>query len=631
MKIKLPDGSSLKVRKGSTVKEVAEKIGSRLAKAAVAGKVNDELVGLNHEVNSGDEVRIITYEDDEGKEVFNHSASHAMALAIKRLFPETKFTIGPAIDNGFYYDVKLGHALKPEDLEKIQEELNKVVKQDLSFEKEVLSKKKALKHYEDNPFKQEIIKEDGGKKFTFYKVGGFKDLCRGPHVPSTGKLKAVKVLKTSGAYWRGDADNEQLQRVYGVAFPSKKKLKQHLKMLEEAEKRDHRKIGKEMKLFSFHEEAPGMPFWHPKGMIIWNELMSFWREEHEKAGYQLIKTPIILKKSLWEKSGHWENYRENMYTLTIDEQEYAIKPMNCPGAMLMYNEHVHSYKEFPLRIGEVGLVHRHELSGVLSGLFRVRSFHQDDAHLFMTEDQITREIIGVLELVDKFYKTLGLEYSLELSTRPDKSIGSDKQWGTATKALREALDEWGSEYDVNEGEGAFYGPKIDVHLTDALGRTWQCATIQLDMALPERFDLTYVGEDNKKHRPVMVHRVIYGALERFIGILVEHFAGKFPLWLAPVQVKVLSISDQQNKYAARVVKDMRENGLRVEDDFSANTLEYKVRQAQLEKVPYIVVVGGKEVKNKTIAVRTLDGKVEYGVKTKEFIKKRVKEVEGKKL
>ncbi|MBR9678442.1 MAG: threonine--tRNA ligase [Nanoarchaeota archaeon] len=627
MKIKLPDGSIMESPKGPSVKKIAEKIGSGLAKAALAGMVDDELVDLDYKLEKDSNVKIITYKNPKGKEVFNHSASHAMALAIKKVFPKTLFTIGPAIENGFYYDIKLDKNLTPEDLKEVQKELDKIIKQDLPFNKEKLSKKEALIFYKKNKFKQEIIKEQKGD-LSFYSLGSFKDLCKGPHVPSTTYLKAVKVMKSSAAYWRGDASKDALQRVYGIAFPDKKDLKNYLKMLEEAEKRDHRKIGKEMGLFSFHEEAPGMPFWQPKGMALWNELMDFWREEHRKAGYHEIKTPLMLNKKLWVKSGHWKNYRESMYTLKIDKQDYAIKPMNCPGCMLWYGEKTHSYKELPLRVGEVGLVHRHELSGVLSGLFRARCFHQDDAHIFMTPDQIKTEILGVLKLVDKFYKTFGFDYTLELSTRPKKSIGTAKQWETTTKRLKEALDSTGKDYKVNEGEGAFYGPKIDVHVKDALGRYWQCATIQLDMSLPERFDLNYIGKDNSKHRPIMIHRVIYGSLERFIGILVEHYAGKFPLWLSPTQIKVLSVSDKHDDHAQKIA-DQLSKKFRVETDFESKTVQYKIRQAQIERVPYTILIGDKEVNKKTLAVRTLAGKVGFGVKLKDFIKKLEKEVHEK--
>lgn len=560
-----------------------------------------------------------------------HSASHVLAEAVKELFPEVKLAIGPAIEDGFYYDFDKETPFTPEDLKNIQKKMREIIKKNEKFEKIEMSYAEAKKQLKDEPYKLELLKElkDKGEKISFYKSGNFMDLCAGPHVESTGDIKAYKLLKVAGAYWRGNSDNKQLQRIYGTAFESKEELKEYLRLREEAEKRDHRKLGKKLELFSFHEEAPGMAFFLPKGMIVWNELVGFWRKEHEKAGYVEIKTPILMNRHLWETSGHWDNYRENMYTTVIDDMDYAIKPMNCPGSFLVYKEKTHSYREFPLKMGEIGLVHRHELSGVLSGLFRVRSFHQDDAHIFMTEDQIMEEVLGVLNLAERFYSQFGLDYSLELSTRPEKSIGTDNQWEKATNGLKQALEKKGKEYSINEGDGAFYGPKIDLHIKDALGRTWQCGTVQLDMSNPERFDLTYEGDDGKKHRPVMIHRVIYGSLERFFGVLVEHYAGKFPLWLSPVQVRLLPIADRHIDFCKEVMEQMQYAGLRVELDDKAETINKKVRNAQVQQVNYILVIGDNEVKSKTVNVRTRDNKIHGEKKPDAFIKELLKEIEFK--
>ena len=487
--------------------------------------------------------------------------------------------------------------------------MKKIVKEKLEFSRIDLPSDEAKEKQKHEPYKVEMIDELGDDTVSLYKNGDFVDLCKGPHVPHTGKIKAFKLTKLAGAYWRGKAENKQLQRVYGVAFPDKKQLKEYLNMLEEAEKRDHRKIGKELKLFSLHEEGPGFPFFKPKGMIIFNKLLEFWREEHTKENYQEIKTPIMLSKELWKRSGHWDNYRENMYTSEIEDHAYAIKPMNCPGGMLMFKEDIHSYRDFPLRVGEIGLVHRHELSGTLGGLFRVRAFHQDDAHIFMTEEQIRSEILDLIKLIDRMYSTFGLTYHMELSTRPEKSIGSDEQWEAETEGLRSALEDTGREYVINEGDGAFYGPKIDFHIKDCLGRTWQCGTIQLDMSLPERFELTYEGKDNQKHRPVMIHRVIFGSIERFLGILIEHYAGKFPLWMNPLQVRVLTVADRLNDYAEEVVSKLRSEGIRSEVDSRSESVSKKVREAQLEKINYILVVGEKELENNKVNVRTRDNEV----------------------
>jgi len=628
IKIKLPDGSIKEFEKGITPIEIAKKISERLTSAAVAAKVNGELVDLNTPIEKDSDFEILTFDSKEGKSVFWHSSSHVMAQAVKRLFPEAVLTIGPSIEEGFYYDFDF-RPFSPDDLKKIEEEMGKIVKENLKFERKELTKEEAKKKFKDNNYKLELIDEAEGKIST-YSQGEFIDLCRGPHIPSTGKIKAFKLLKTSGAYWKGDAKNKQLQRIYGISFPESKMLKDYLTMLEEAEKRDHRKIGKELDLFSFHEEAPGMPFFHEKGMIIWNTLLDFWREEHRKAGYVEIKTPIILNKKLWLQSGHWEHYKENMYFTKIDDADYAVKPMNCPGGMLVYKTKVHSYKEFPLRVAEIGLVHRHELSGVLSGLFRVRCFHQDDAHIFVTEEQLADEIKNVVKLVDHFYKDIfKFDYHVELSTMPENHMGDEKLWELAEKTLQKALEDMNIKFKVNPGDGAFYGPKIDFHIKDAIGRTWQCATCQLDFQMPLKFELTYDGADGKKHIPVMLHRVIYGSLERFIGILVEHYAGKFPLWLSPVQAIILPIADRHVSYAKQVAKKMFDNGIRVEVDDRAETTPKKVRDAEVRKVNYILVVGDKEVQNKTVNVRTRNNEILGEKKVDEFLVKIKKEIEDK--
>jgi len=568
----------------------------------------------------------------ENLNTLRHSASHILAHAVKDLFPNAKLGIGPAIENGFYYDFNVDKPFTPEDLEKIEKRMKEIIAEDQKFERFELTYEEAKKLMKNEPYKLELIEElhKKGKPLIFYQNGRFTDLCAGPHVESTGHVKAVKLLKTSGAYWKGKSDNPQLQRIYGTAFPTEGELKEYLHRIEEAEKRDHRKLGKQLNLFSFHEEGPGFVFWHPKGMVLRNLLINYWKEEHAKENYDEVNTPILLNKNLWVRSGHWENYRENMYTTMIDNEEYAIKPMNCPGGILIYNSRVRSYRDFPWRVAELGLVHRHELSGVLSGLTRVRQFTQDDAHIYMTEDQIKDEIIKVIKLIGRMYRMFGFEYSVELSTRPEKSIGTDKQWEKATAGLQGALDELGIDYKINEGDGAFYGPKIDFHLKDAIGRTFQCGTIQLDMNLPERFDMLYDGSDGKKHRPVMIHRTVFGSIERFIGILIEHYAGKFPLWLNPVQIKILSMNEECIEYAEEVKKELVQNGFRVEIDSRAETMSKKVRDAQLEKVNYMVTVGNKEKEAKTLAIRNKEGKVSFGVKVGDFIKQLKEEVESKK-
>ncbi|MBW2987083.1 threonine--tRNA ligase [Candidatus Woesearchaeota archaeon] len=563
-------------------------------------------------------------------DTIRHSCAHIMAAAVKELFPDAKPTIGPSIEHGYYYDFDF-RPFTPEDLKKIEQKMREIIKKKLVFEKKEITKKEALEKFKDNKYKVELIEElPEDETITTYKSGDFEDLCRGPHVPDTSHIGAFKLTKVAGAYWRGDPEKGQLQRIYGTAFPTKEELKEHLRLLEEAAKRDHRKIGQKLELYSFHEEAPGMPFWHPKGMVIWNELLKYWREMHKKAGYDEVKTPIVLSKKLWQCSGHWTNFKEHMYCVNIDEFEHAIKPMNCPGGMLIYKERLHSYREFPIRNGEIGLVHRHELSGVLAGLFRVRSFHQDDAHIFMTPSQIKDEILGVIKLTAEIYERFNLGFELELSTRPEKSIGTDEQWETATKALKAALKEYGKEYRINEGDGAFYGPKIDYHIKDALGRTWQCGTIQLDMALPECFDLTYEGEDGKKHRPIMIHRTIYGSLERFIGVLVEHFAGRFPLWLSPIQVALLPIADRHIEFCNKLKEKMENEGLRVIVDDKTDTMSKKIRNAQIQQINYILVVGDKELENKTVNVRTREGEVLGEKNPNDFTKDAVKEMKERK-
>ncbi len=616
--ITLPDGSTKTFDDTPTGVDVAQSISEGFARSCVAMEINGQMRDLYQKIPEDAAVRLITTKDPEALEILRHSAAHVMAQAVLRIYKDAHLTIGPVVEDGFYYDIDMG-PLSEDDFPKIEAEMRKIVKAKLPIRRKTVSKSDALAFYQDEPYKLEMIEDLPDGTISFYEQGEFTDLCRGPHLPHTGFVKAFKLMKTSGAYWRADQNNAQLQRIYGTAFFDKKELKQHLAFLEEARKRNHRKLGERLDLFSFHDEAPGMPFFHAKGMIIWNTLLAYWREAHRRAGYVETKTPIMLNRSLWERSGHWENYRENMYTSSIDEMDYAIKPMNCPGGMLLYASKPHSYRELPLRQAEIGLVHRHEMSGVLSGLFRVRAFHQDDAHIFMTPDQIEGEILGVLRLVEEIYSTFGLGFHLELSTRPEKSIGTDEQWAQATDGLRKALDAYGREYKINEGDGAFYGPKIDVHIKDALGRTWQCGTVQLDMSLPERFDLNYVGQDNEKHRPIMIHRVIYGSIERFFGILTEHFGGKFPLWLAPVQARLLPINDELAPYANEVKAFLEAGGLRVETDDRTESLNRKIREAQLEYVPLILTIGAKEKAAGTLSVRTLDGAVQYGVPQDDFL------------
>ncbi len=616
--ITLPDGSIKQFEGQPDGAAVARSISEGLARECLAMELDGRLVDLATAIGCDARVRLITTRDPEAVEILRHSAAHVMAQAILHLYPEAHLTIGPVIEDGFYYDIDMP-PVSEDDFPRIEAEMQRLVQARIPFRRREVSKQEALALYQGEPYKLEMIEALADGTISLYEQGDFTDLCRGPHLPHTGFVRAFKLMKSSGAYWRADQSKAQLQRLYGTAFFNKKELTAHLAFIEEAKRRNHRRIGQAMALFSFHDEAPGMPFFHPKGMVIWNTLLDYWRAEHRSAGYVETKTPILLQRSLWERSGHWENYRENMYTTVVEGGDYAIKPMNCPGGMLLYNARPHSYKDLPLRAAEIGLVHRHELSGVLSGLFRVRAFHQDDAHIFMTPDQIETEILGVLRLVERIYGTFDLGFHLELSTRPPKSIGSDEAWAMATGGLQSALAAYGREYKINAGDGAFYGPKIDVHIKDALGRTWQCGTVQLDMSLPERFDLSYIGRDNERHRPIMIHRVIYGSIERFFGILVEHYAGKFPLWLAPVQATLLPINDSLVPAARGIREQLERAGLRTVVDERTESLNRKIREAQIERIPLILTVGAREAADGTVALRTLDGQVRQGIALETFI------------
>ena len=610
VKIILPDGSAKEYAAGTTLGEAVKKLSNSLAKKVLAANVNGELTDLREELVDGSEVAFLTFEEDGGKHTLRHTASHVMAQAVKRLWPEAKLAIGPAIDKGFYYDIDMEHTLTPEDLTKIEKEMSRIVKENLPITKSVMSRQEAIEFFKskNEDYKVELIEDlPEDAVISCYAQGDFIDLCAGPHVASTGKVKAFKLQSIAGAYWRGDEKNKMLQRIYGTAFEKKEELDAYLHMLEEAAKRDHRKLGKELGLFVIKEEGPGFPFFLPKGMALRNELENFWREVHHDFEYDEIRTPIILNKQLWETSGHWEHYRENMYTTIIDDEEYAIKPMNCPGGILVYQNEMHSYRDLPLRYAELGLVHRHELSGALHGLFRVRAFTQDDAHVFMLPEQMQSELMKVIELFDRIYSQFGLKYHVELSTKPDNAMGDDAIWEAATEALRNAIEAKGIDYVINPGDGAFYGPKLDYHIEDSLGRTWQCGTIQLDMNLPERFNVEYIGEDGQKHRTIMIHRACFGSMERFIGILTEHYAGAFPTWMAPVQVKVLPISEKHVEYANQLAKQMRHDYVRVEVDDRNEKIGYKIRQAQMEKVPYMLVVGDKEMEDNSVNVRKHGG------------------------
>lgn len=605
--VQLKDGSVRSVEKGTTLYDLAKSISGRLAKEAIVGEVNGQVVDLTYPIEKDVEVNILKFEDEKGADAFRHTTSHILAQAVQRLFPGTKLAIGPPIENGYYYDFDSEHIFTPEDLEKIEAEMKKIVKEGLELKRFVLPRDEALSYVskKSEDYKVELISDlPEDEVISFYEQGEFTDLCAGCHVMNTKQIKAIKLLSVAGAYWRGDEKRKMLQRIYGTSFPKAKMLEEYITMLEEAKKRDHRRLGKELKLFALREEGPGFPFFLPNGMVIKNELMDYWREIHTEAGYVEVETPLIMNRKLWETSGHWFHYKENMYTVQIDEEDYAIKPMNCPGGMLVYDMEMHSYRDFPLRIGEVGRVHRHELSGALHGLMRVRAFTQDDAHIFMLPEQIKDEIKNVAILIDTVYKKFGFSYKVELSTRPEESMGSDKEWEMAETSLQGALDELELDYKINEGDGAFYGPKIDFHLIDCLGRSWQCGTIQLDLQLPQRFDLTYVGQDGEKHRPIVIHRVVYGSIERFIGILIEHYAGKFPVWLAPVQVKILPIADRHHDYAYELKEQMAKMGIRVVVDGRSEKIGYKIREAQLQKVPYMIIIGDKEVEMENISVRS---------------------------
>jgi threonyl-tRNA synthetase len=607
IRITLKDGQMVEYSPGVTPLEVARSLSSRLAKEVVVARVNGRLQGLGESLTEDTSLELLSFEDEEARPVYRHSTSHVLAQAVKRLYPEARLAIGPAIADGFYYDFDVPQAFTPEGLERIEQEMRTIVAADLRFERFELSRDEALQMVRQagEDYKVELISGLGPDEvISFYRQGEFVDLCAGPHLPSTGRIKSFKLLSVAGAYWRGDERNRMLQRIYGTAFPKAALLKEHLSRIEEAKRRDHRKLGIELDLYSMHEAAPGFPFFHPKGMILRNELERFWREEHAKNGYQEIRTPIILRQELWERSGHWDHYREQMYFTGIDDENYAIKPMNCPGGILVYRNKLHSYRELPVRLGELGLVHRHELSGVLHGLMRARCFTQDDAHIYCRPEQVEDEVVRIIDLTEYFYREIfGFEYHVELSTKPRKAMGTDEVWGSATKALRGGLEAKGLDYKVNEGDGAFYGPKIDFHLRDCLGRTWQCGTIQMDFLMPEKFDLYYIGEDGERHRPVMIHRVIYGSLERFIAILTEHFAGAFPVWLAPVQARVLPITDRHAAYAREVTETIRQAGVRVELDGRNEKVGYKIREAQVQKIPYMLVIGDREVDSGTLAVR----------------------------
>ena len=631
--VTLKDGSVKEFENGISVMEIVKGLGAGLYKAACACKVNGELCDLRTVLNEDCALEVLTFDSEEGRRAFNHTASHVLAQAVKRLYPNAKLAIGPAIADGFYYDIDVEPAFGPDELEKIEAEMRKIAKEAYPIERFELDRAEADKLMAEEPYKLELIAEHSanGELVSFYKQGEFTDLCAGPHLPDTGRVKAVKLTQTTGAYWRGDAQNKMLCRVYGVAFPKQSELDAHLQMLEEAKKRDHRKLGKELELFDIFEEGPGFPVFLPNGMVVRNELEKFWRELHQKAGYVEVRTPQIMSRTLWENSGHWDHYKDNMYTTVIDDMDFCIKPMNCPGGILVYKRKPHSYRDLPIRMGELGVVHRHELSGALHGLMRVRCFTQDDAHIFCTPDQLMDEIFGVINLIDSVYKVFGFKYDLELSTRPEDSMGSDEDWEAATNALRQALDSLDRPYKINEGDGAFYGPKIDFHLHDCIGRTWQCGTIQVDFQMPERFDITYMGADGEKHRPIMLHRVAFGSIERFIGILIEQFAGAFPLWLAPVQVEVIPVSERHLEYAAKVRDQMVAAGLRCELDTRNEKMGYKIREAQMMKIPYMLVVGDKEIENNSVAVRSRAGGDLGVMEPAAFLAKAQEEIRSKAL
>jgi len=634
IKITLPDGSAREFDKGITAGEIAFGIGKRLGEDALIARVNDELKDLFVPINEDATLQILTFKDKEGLEVFRHSTAHLLAQAVIELFPDAKLTIGPVVEGGFYYDFDIAHHFTPEDLAKIEGRMREIVEKDYKVERIELTESEAKKLFKDNPYKIELIDEFHKEKqpLSAYRQGDFIDLCKGPHIPSTGKIKAFKLTKISSAYWRGDQTKQQLQRIYGISFPEKSMLEQHLKLIEEAEKRDHRKLGKELEWFNFFEESPGAPFFYPKGAVIYNQLLNFIRAEYKKRGYQEVITPLLYDKSLWLTSGHWEHFKEHMFTLESEGKEYAIKPMNCPSHVLIYKSKSRSYKELPLRIADFAPLHRNELSGTLAGLTRVRKMSQDDAHIFVAPEMIEEEIISVLDFTNFIYKKIfDFEYKVELSTRPEKFMGKIEDWSTAEESLKKALGGKGIKYEIKAGEGAFYGPKIDFHIKDALGRSWQLATIQLDFQLPERFDANYVGADNAKHRVIMIHRALLGSLERFIGILVEHYAGKLPLWLAPIQARILTVSDKYSDYANKIKEELEKNSIRAELDDRTESVGYKVREAQAQKIPLILTVGEKEESKGTVAVRTIDNKVYFDVKVDDLIKKSMKNIEEKKV
>ena len=632
MNVILKNGESIALEEGATAMTAALAISEGLARNAVCAKVNGELVDLSHALKEGDTLEIVTLKDKEGLNVYRHTCSHVLAQALKTVYPTCKLSIGPVIENGFYYDVDFVTPIAQSDFTKIESEMKKIIKSNQPIERFTLPRKEAIELMRgfNETYKVELIEDlPEGEEISFYKQGNFIDLCRGPHLPSTGKIKAFSLTSIAGAYWRGDEHNKMLTRIYGTAFAKKDEMEAYFTMLEEAKKRDHTKLGKELKLFAIMNEGKGLPFFLPNGMALKNQLIEYWRQIHAREGYVEVQTPIMLNRTLWETSGHWDHYRDNMYTLKVDEEDFAIKPMNCPGGILVYKNEPHSYKDLPIRMGELGIVHRHEKSGQLHGLFRVRCFTQDDAHIFMTLEQIKDEIKGIVRLINEVYTLFGFKYHVELSTRPENSMGSDEDWNTATDALKNALDDMGLPYLVNEGDGAFYGPKIDFHLEDSIGRTWQCGTIQLDFQLPQRFEMEYVGEDGAKHRPIMVHRVVFGSIERFIGILIEHFAGKFPVWLSPLQVKILPITDKQEGYARELCEKMKAAGIRVAVDDRNEKIGYKIREAQMEKVPYMLVVGANEAEAGQVAVRRRDKGDMGAVAADEFIQTVKKDIADK--
>jgi len=640
IEIELKNLGKIKIEEGTSILEAARMLDKKIADQALAAEVFDEkrdgqkgaLLDLSLRVTENSSFSIITSENrDKAISILNHSTSHIMAEAIKKVFPDAKFAIGPSIKDGFYYDFETKKNVSAEDLRLIEKEMKRIIKEDNRFEKSEVSKEKAKKLFKGNPYKIELINDIEGNKVSIYTSGDFTDLCSGPHIPSTGKVKAFKLLSVAGAYWRGDEKNKMLVRIYGAAFFSSEELKEHMEKLDLAKRSDHRKIGRDLDIFSFNYEAPGFPFFHPNGMVLMNTILDYWKEEHEKEGYKEIKTPILLSNELWKTSGHWDNYKENMYFVKIDENDFAIKPMNCPGTILVYKSNQHSYRELPIRIAELGLVHRHEKSGVLHGLFRVRSFIQDDAHIFCTEDQAKDEVSKVIGLTDRIYKGFGFnKYHLELSTMPDKRIGTDQMWEKAESILKEAIESRGLDYVINKGEGAFYGPKIDFHIQDCLERTWQCATIQLDFAMPEKFDIEYMGEDNIRHRPVMIHRTVLGSIERFVGLLLEHYSGNLPPWLAPIQVIILPISEKFYKYGANVYKSIKKEDIRVEIDNRVESLSKKIKQAEIKKIPYMVIIGKNEEKTGTITIRKKIGGDIKEIKLADFISEFRNVIENKK-